>query len=83
VAGADPQRLGVGEQRLLQIARAVATGADVLLLDEPAAGMSAPERVMLGQVLRRLAAQGKAVLLVEHDLALVESVADRITRLAA
>jgi ABC-type branched-subunit amino acid transport system ATPase component/ABC-type branched-subunit amino acid transport system permease subunit len=83
VTGADPQRLAVGEQRLLQIARAVATGADVLLLDEPAAGMSGPERVMLGQVLRRLAAQGKAVLLVEHDLGLVESVADRITRLAA
>lgn len=83
VAGADPRRLGIGDQRLLQIARAVATGAEVLLLDEPAAGMSAPERVMLGQVLRRLAAQGKAVLLVEHDLVLVESVADRITRLTA
>jgi branched-chain amino acid transport system permease protein len=83
VIGADPQRLGVGDQRLLQVARAVATGADVLLLDEPAAGMSAPERVVLGRALRRLAADGKAVLLVEHDLALVEQVADRVTELGA
>jgi ABC-type branched-subunit amino acid transport system ATPase component/ABC-type branched-subunit amino acid transport system permease subunit len=83
VVGTAPHRLTVGDQRLLQVARAVATGADVLLLDEPAAGLSPPERVMLGQVLRRLAAQGKAVLLVEHDLGLVESVADQVTRLAA
>jgi branched-chain amino acid transport system permease protein len=79
VVGADPGRLSVGDQRLLQVARAVATGADVLLLDEPAAGMTAAERGRLAVVLRRLAANGAAVLLVEHDMRLVGQVADRVT----
>ncbi len=79
VVGADPQRLTAGDQRLLQVARAVATGASVLLLDEPAAGMTADERVRLRTVLRRLAGNGAAVLLVEHDMRLVGEVADRVT----
>jgi ABC-type branched-subunit amino acid transport system ATPase component/ABC-type branched-subunit amino acid transport system permease subunit len=79
VSGADPQRLSAGEQRLLQVARAVATGAQVVLLDEPAAGMSAAERARLSTVLRRLAGNGLAVLLVEHDMRLVGEVADRVT----
>ncbi len=82
-ADADPATLAVGEQRLLQVARAVATGATVLLLDEPAAGMTAGERVRLVQVLRALAGGGAAVLLVEHDLRLVGAVADRVTVLVA
>jgi ABC-type branched-subunit amino acid transport system ATPase component len=83
VLGADPQRLTAGDQRLLQIARAVATGAHVLLLDEPAAGMTADERTRLAGVLRRLAGNGTAVLLVEHDMRLVGEVADRVTVLDA
>jgi branched-chain amino acid transport system permease protein len=83
VAGADPTRLSVGEQRLLQVARAVATGARVLLLDEPAAGMTADERARLRAVLRALAGNGYAVLLVEHDMRLVGEVADRVTVLDA
>jgi branched-chain amino acid transport system permease protein len=79
VVGADPQRLPAGDQRLLQVARAVATGAQVLLLDEPAAGMTADERARLAAVLRRLAGNGAAVLLVEHDMRLVGAVADRVT----
>ncbi len=79
VAGADPQRLTSGDQRLLQIARAVATGAQVLLLDEPAAGMTAGERTRLATVLRTLAGNGAAVLLVEHDMRLVGEVADEVT----
>jgi ABC-type branched-subunit amino acid transport system ATPase component len=79
VAGRDPRALTVGEQRLLQVARVVATGAQVLLLDEPAAGMTAAERALLAQVLRRLAGNGSAVLLVEHDMRLVGEVADRVT----
>jgi ABC-type branched-subunit amino acid transport system ATPase component len=79
LVGADPQRLAVGEQRLLQVARAVATGARVLLLDEPAAGMTSAERARLAAVLRRLAGNGLAVLLVEHDMRLVGEVADRVT----
>ncbi len=83
VADADPATLTVGDQRLLQVARAVATGADVLLLDEPAAGTTAGERARLVEVLRVLAASGAAVLLVEHDLRLVAAVADRVTVLEA
>lgn len=83
VAGSDPQRLAAGDQRLLQVARAVAAGARVLLLDEPAAGMSADERDRLGRVLRRLVGNGAAVLLVEHDMRLVGQVADRVTVLDA
>lgn len=83
VADADPATLTTGEQRLLQVARAAATGAGVLLLDEPAAGMTADERSRLADVLRALAADGAAVLLVEHDLHLVGAVADRVTVLDA
>jgi ABC-type branched-subunit amino acid transport system ATPase component len=75
-------QLDSAEQRLLQIARAVATGADWLLLDEPAAGMSATQRRRLVDVVRRLASAGRGILLVEHDMALVGSVADRVTVLA-
>ena len=82
LVGADPQRLTAGDQRLLQLARAVATGAQVLLLDEPAAGMTADERTRLTTVLRRLAGNGAAVLLVEHDMRLVGDVADEVTVLS-
>ena len=75
----DPRSLTVGEQRLLQVARAVATGAQVLLLDEPAAGMTRQERLRLQQVIRHLVGNGAAVLLVEHDMRLVGAVADRVT----
>jgi len=78
-AGADPRRLSTGDQRLLQVSRAVATGARVLLLDEPAAGMTAAERTRLAAVLRGLAGEGIAVLLVEHDMRLVGEVADWVT----
>ncbi|MBK5305172.1 MAG: ATP-binding cassette domain-containing protein [Frankiaceae bacterium] len=83
VARLDPAELTVGEQRILQIARALATGARVLLLDEPAAGMSSDERTTLRHVLRRLAGNGIAVLLVEHDMTLVNAVADHVTVLDA
>jgi ABC-type branched-subunit amino acid transport system ATPase component len=74
--------LDTAEQRLLQIARAAATGAPALLLDEPAAGMSDEQRRRLGDVLRQLAASGRGVMLVEHDMRLVGRVADRVTVLA-
>jgi len=75
-------RLDSAEQRRLQIARAVATGAPALLIDEPAAGMSAQQRDALAGVLRELADRGHGVLLVEHDMTLVGRVADRVTVLA-
>jgi branched-chain amino acid transport system permease protein len=73
--------LGPGEERLLQVARVAATGAPVLLLDEPAAGMTAAERETLLRVLQRLRELGRAVLVVEHDLELMRGVADRVMRL--
>jgi ABC-type branched-subunit amino acid transport system ATPase component len=78
-AGADTARLTAGDLRLLQIARAVATGARCVLVDEPAAGMTPDERERLALVLRRLAGNGLAVLLVEHDMRLVGAVADEVT----
>ncbi|MDT7538306.1 MAG: branched-chain amino acid transport system ATP-binding protein livF [Actinomycetota bacterium] len=83
VAALPPAELTVGEQRMLQISRVLATGARVLLLDEPAAGMSVDERATLRHVLRRLAGNGIAVLVVEHDMRLVNAVADRVTVLDA
>lgn len=70
--------LPYGLQRLVEIARALATRPVVLLLDEPAAGMNAAETERLGAVLRRLRADGLAILLVEHDMRLVMQVCDRI-----
>lgn len=83
VAALPADRLANADQRLLQIARALATGAPALLLDEPAAGMAAAERRRLAQVLRRLADDGYGVLFVEHDMTLVGTVADRVTVLDA
>jgi ABC-type branched-subunit amino acid transport system ATPase component len=76
---AHSTELTAGEQRLLQLARAVATGAPVLALDEPTVGMTATERERLATVLRRLADDGRAILVVEHDLRLVASLADVVT----
>jgi branched-chain amino acid transport system permease protein len=78
-AHTPPYRLSAGELRLLAVARTVATGAPVLALDEPAAGMSAAERARLADVLRRLATSGRAVLVVEHDLRLVAATAGVVT----
>ena len=78
-----PHELTYGEQRLLQVARAAATGATALLLDEPAAGMSVAEARRLERLLRRLAGNGRAVLVVEHNVRFVSAVADRVTVLAA
>jgi branched-chain amino acid transport system permease protein len=71
------------EQRLLSVATAAATGAGVLLLDEPSAGAARGDVARLATVLRGLAADGAAVLVVEHDLGLVRSVADRVVALDA
>ncbi len=71
--------LSYGEQRRLEIARALAAGPALLLLDEPAAGMSGPEAEQIGSLIRSLAADGMAVLLVEHNLELVMRVCSVIT----
>src|SRR4030095_14454402 len=67
-------------RRLLEVLRVIRTDADLLLFDEPAAGLSPEERRARARLLRHLRdALGKTVILVEHDLDLVWRVADRIT----
>jgi branched-chain amino acid transport system ATP-binding protein len=70
--------LPFGKQRLLEIARALASGPKLLLLDEPAAGLNSAETRELAALLKRLKKQGYALLLVEHDMEIVMDVADRI-----
>ncbi|MEU8437534.1 ABC transporter ATP-binding protein [Streptomyces sp. NPDC029216] len=71
--------LPVGLARMAELARAVADGPRVLLLDEPASGLSGAERELLARVVRRLAREeGCAVLLVEHDVAFVMEVCARV-----
>jgi branched-chain amino acid transport system ATP-binding protein len=70
--------LPFGWQRFLEIARALATGPRLLLLDEPASGLNAVETATLGELLRRIRHSGITLLLVEHDMSLVMGIADRI-----
>ncbi|MBI2762031.1 MAG: ABC transporter ATP-binding protein [Chloroflexi bacterium] len=82
LAGRDEQQarnLSYGEQRRLEIARALAGDPRLLLLDEPAAGMPFAEMRDLGALIRSIAADGHTVLLVEHNMELVMSICDRIT----
>ncbi len=75
-----PDELPYGRRRLVAIARAVAAGPSVLLLDEPAAGLGDRESQELGRLVRHLADEwGIAVLMVEHDVAFVLRVCDRVT----
>jgi branched-chain amino acid transport system ATP-binding protein/branched-chain amino acid transport system permease protein len=71
------------DKRLVEIARALATGPKVLLLDEPAAGLSADDKLRLRALLRRLAELGLAVVLIEHDMSLVMEVSDAVVVLDA
>jgi branched-chain amino acid transport system ATP-binding protein len=70
--------LAYGDQRRLEIARALATEPKLLALDEPAAGMNPSERVALGKLIRRIRDDGVTVLLIEHDVRLVMNVCDRV-----
>ncbi len=72
--------LPYGDQRKLEIARALATGPKVLLLDEPAAGMNTQEKVELRGLIRRVRREfGVTILLIEHDMGLVMDICERIT----
>lgn len=67
-----------GQQRLVEIARALALNPALLLLDEPAAGLNATETVALSALIRRIHQRGIAILLVEHDMRLVMNIAQRV-----
>jgi branched-chain amino acid transport system ATP-binding protein len=70
--------LSYGDQRRLEIARAMATGPKLLCLDEPAAGFNPAEKKRLMDLIRRVRDEGYTVLLIEHDMRLVMGVTDRI-----
>jgi len=70
--------LSYGDQRRLEIARAMATGPKLLCLDEPAAGFNPAEKAKLMELIRKVRDQGYTVLLIEHDMKLVMGVTDRI-----
>jgi ABC-type branched-subunit amino acid transport system ATPase component len=70
--------LAYGDQRRLEIARALAGAPQILMLDEPAAGMNPVETRALGELVRSIAADGIGVLLIEHDVSLVRAVSDRV-----
>jgi branched-chain amino acid transport system ATP-binding protein len=67
-----------GQQRLLEIARALAVRPKLLLLDEPAAGLNAEETKLLSATIRKIVTQGTTVLLIEHDMTLVMNTADKV-----
>ena len=71
--------LSYGDQRRLEIARALATEPKLLALDEPAAGMNATEKLGLRELLVKIKAEGKTILLIEHDVKLVMGLCDRMT----
>ncbi|GAA0566281.1 hypothetical protein GCM10010172_57550 [Paractinoplanes ferrugineus] len=71
--------LPLGQQRALQVARALCGGPRLLLLDEPASGLRGPERTALATLIEQLRADGLSILLVEHDVAFVARLADRVT----
>ncbi|OIR03503.1 xylose import ATP-binding protein XylG [mine drainage metagenome] len=70
--------LALGQQRILEIARALASDPCLLLLDEPAAGLRYLEKQALAELLRRLRDEGMGILLVEHDMDFVMGLADRV-----
>jgi branched-chain amino acid transport system ATP-binding protein len=67
-----------GQQRLVEIARSMAGEPRLLMLDEPAVGLSPDERLQLSRLLRRMAAEGVAIVLVEHVIDLVMAISDKI-----
>lgn len=70
--------LSYGQQRQLEIARALATDPELLLLDEPAAGMNPQETKEITELIRRIRDTGKTILLIEHDMKMVMGTADRV-----
>ncbi|MDD4237463.1 MAG: ABC transporter ATP-binding protein [Desulfotomaculaceae bacterium] len=72
------KNLSYGEQRRLEIARALAAEPLLLLLDEPAAGMNSLEKQTLMQMLQRIRTMGVTILLVEHDMKFVMNISDRV-----
>jgi branched-chain amino acid transport system ATP-binding protein len=78
VAHETAKNLSYGDQRRLEIARALATEPKLLLLDEPAAGLNASEKVGLSALIRKIRDGGRTVFLIEHDMGMVMPLSDRV-----
>jgi branched-chain amino acid transport system ATP-binding protein len=78
-ANYQARTLSYGDQRRLEIARALATEPKLLALDEPAAGMNATEKMSLRGLLEHIRADGRTILLIEHDVKLVMGLCNRVT----
>ncbi|MDP8991723.1 MAG: ATP-binding cassette domain-containing protein [Actinomycetota bacterium] len=77
-AGEQARNLSYGDQRRLEVARALATGPQVLLLDEPAAGMNPSEKRSLIGLIAKIRDSGLTVVLIEHDMSVVMNLCDRV-----
>ena len=78
-AGYKARTLSYGDQRRLEIARALATDPKLIALDEPAAGMNASEKIVLRGLIDQIRKDGRTILLIEHDVKLVMGLCDRLT----
>jgi ABC-type branched-subunit amino acid transport system ATPase component len=78
LAGLPAGALAFGQRRMVELARALATEPEMLLLDEPASGLNTKEKEDLGKLIRKIRDQGITVLLVEHDMSLVMGLSDDI-----
>lgn len=78
IADKPAASIPIGSQRLLEIARALATEPEILLLDEPAAGLNTQETRQLGTLIRTIQEMGITVVIVEHDMELVMDISDEI-----
>jgi len=72
------KNLPYGDQRRLEIARALGTEPELLLLDEPAAGFNPAEKVALAETIKKIRDKGYTVLLIEHDMSLIMGISDRV-----
>ena len=79
VADTKAKKLPYGDQRLLEIARALASDPKLLMLDEPAAGMNPSEKEHLGNLIRQVQKKGISVLIIEHDMKLAMSISQNVT----
>ncbi len=78
LAGRSAAALPIGQRRLVEVARALAAEPDLLLMDEPAAGLNMRETERMGEIIQEIRDSGVTVLLVEHDMSLVMHVAEEI-----
>jgi branched-chain amino acid transport system permease protein len=79
LANEEARNLPYGKQRMLEIARALALDPNLLLLDEPAAGLTAPDIKELLVVIRKIRDHGITIILIEHHMDVVMSVSDQIS----